>query len=162
MNTETLGLGEAIGRLRADHEILLDHVEAQPDITLVAGPLGDFCESLHDLVAHVLMWDEITLAALAEENAGRRHWSLDARWETPDAGRRLNRGGVLAGRELPSELLLHRLVTVRDALLAELDGYDEGLWRSGRGELTQYVCTVPGKPAYWHAALHLDAVPAGR
>jgi hypothetical protein len=162
VNTTTLELGEAIGRLRSDHDILLAHVEAQSDITLVTGPLGDFCESLHDLVAHVLMWDEINLAVLTEADAGRRHWSLDTRWETPDAGRRLNRGGVLAGRELPSELLLHRLVTVRDAFLAELGGYDEDGWRSGRGELAQYVCTIPGSPAFWHAALHLNAVPVGR
>ena len=162
VNTDILGLDEATGRLRADHDILLAHVEAQPDIALIAGPLGDFCESLHDLVAHVLMWDEINLAVLAEARAGRAHWSLDARWETSDAGRWLNRGGVLAGRELPSDLLLHRLVTARDAFLAELEGYDEDVWRSGRGALAQRVCTVPGEPAYWHAALHLNAVPAGR
>jgi hypothetical protein len=159
VNTATLPLDEAIGRIRTDHEILLAHVTAQSDITLVAGPLGDSCESLHDLVAHVLMWDEIALAVLAEANAGREHWSLDARWTTPDAGRRLNRGGVLAGRELPSELLLHRLGTVRDAFLAEVAGYNDEIWRSGRGDLTQYVCTVPGKPSFWHAALHLNAVP---
>jgi hypothetical protein len=162
VNTQTLGLGVARSRVRTDHDILLDHVAAQPDVTLTAGPLGDFCESLHDLVAHVLMWDEINLSVLAEARAGRTHWSLDRRWETPDAGQRLNRGGVLAGRELPSELLLHRLATVRDAFLAELDGYDEARWQDGPGALAEYVCTVPGKPAYWHAAIHLDAVPAGR
>jgi hypothetical protein len=37
----------------------------------LAAALGDFCESLHDLVAHVLMWDEINLAVLAEAAAGR-------------------------------------------------------------------------------------------
>jgi hypothetical protein len=151
---------EAVHRLRTDHEILLDHVEGRPDLAITAGPLGDFCESLHDLVAHVLMWDEINLAVLAEARAGRSHWSLDARWETPDIGRRLNKGGVLAGRELPADLLLHRLVTVRDAFLTELDEYDEETWQSGTGALAQRVCTVPGQPSYWHAALHLNAVPS--
>jgi len=151
---------EAVHRLRTDHEILLEHVAARPDLAITAGPLGDFCESLHDLVAHVLMWDEINLAVLAEARAGRSHWSLDARWETPEVGRRLNKGGVLAGRELAADLLLHRLVTVRDALLTELDEYDEETWRSGTGELAQRICTVPGQPSYWHAALHLNGVPS--
>jgi hypothetical protein len=70
--------------------------------------------------------------------------------------------GVLAGRELPPELLLHRLTVVRAALLEELSGYDERLWNSGRGELAQRVWTVPGQPAYWHAAVHLNALPSQR
>jgi hypothetical protein len=155
----TLARAEASARLRTDHDILLTHVRAQPDIAITAGPLGDFCESLHDLVAHVLMWDEINLGVLAEARSGRTHWSLDERWETAEIGRRLNRGGVLAGREVPSDLLLHRYGAVRDAFLAELDGYDDEAWQSGVGSLAQRVCTVPGKPAYWHAALHLNAVP---
>lgn len=155
----TLALGEAVARVRADHDILLAHVAAERDITVTAGPLGDFCESLHDLVAHVLMWDEIGLAVLTEANAGRTHWSLGARWETPEVGRQLNRGGVLAGRELSSDLLLSRLVTVRDAFLDELSGFDEQAWLYGRGELMQRACTVPGSPAYWHAAVHLNALP---
>lgn len=155
----TLAVGEAIRRIGTDHDILLEHVHARPDITTSDEPLGDFCESLHDLVAHVLMWDEINLAVLAEADAGREHWSLEPRWETPDVGRRLNLGGVLAGRELPSELLLHRLAVVRTALTEELQGYDEQLWNSGRGRLAQRVWTVPGEPAYWHAAIHLGALP---
>jgi alpha/beta hydrolase fold len=47
---------------------------------VTAGPLGDFCDSLHDLVAHVLMWDEINLAV----EAGRRIPS------EPATGRRMS------------------------------------------------------------------------
>jgi hypothetical protein len=156
---DTLARAEAAARLRTDHDILLAHVRAQPDMAITAGPLGDFCESLHDLVAHVLMWDEINLGVLAEAGSGRTHWSLDERWEAPEIGRRLNRGGVLAGREVPSNLLLHRYGAVREAFLAELEGYDDEAWQSGVGALAQRVCTVPGQPAFWHAALHLNAVP---
>ena len=110
---------EVIRRLRADHDLLISEAEDLAEAQLAAryqlagGPLGDFCESLHDLVAHVLMWDEINLAVLTEAAAGRGHWSLDPRWETPGAGRMLNRGGVEAGRLLPASLLLHRLRAVR-------------------------------------------------
>ena len=123
---------EASRRLRADHGVLLAQVSdlAAEQLTaaceLASGPLGDFCESLHDLVAHVLMWDEINLAALTEAAAGRTHWSLDPRWETPQAGRLLNRSGVQAGRQLPASLLVHRLRTVHDAVLGELARHEAG------------------------------------
>lgn len=171
-----LPLTTAVGRLRTDHDLLLTLVGDLSDDELAeayrpgGGPLGDFCESLHDLVAHVLMWDEINLSVLTEAVAGRRHWSLDPRWETPDAGRRLNLGGVEAGRRVPAPLLLHRLRTVRDALLAEFAGYDERTWArppitaggtggedgAGLGELAQHVWTVPGNEPFWHAAIHLN------
>ena len=69
---------EASRRLRADHDVLLAEVDELAEEQLAAtyhlasGPLGDFCESLHDLVAHVLMWDEINLAVLTEVSAAGR------------------------------------------------------------------------------------------
>jgi hypothetical protein len=165
---------EASRRLRADHDLLLAEVneltgeQLAATYQLAGGPLGDFCESLHDLVAHVLMWDEINLAVLTEAAAGRAHWSLDPRWETPEAGRLLNRSGVQAGRQLPASLLLHRLRAVRDAVLTELFRYEGQDWTGagqmpslarGMGGLAQKVWTVPGQPAFWHAAIHLNRLP---
>jgi hypothetical protein len=165
---------EASSRLRADHDVLLAKVN---DLTaeqlaaafqLASGPLGDFCESLHDLVAHVLMWDEINLAVLTEAAAGRAHWSLEPRWETPEAGRLLNRSGVQAGRQLPAGLLMHRLRTVQEAVLGELARHEGRAWTGagqipalaqGVGGLAQKVWTVPGQPAFWHAAIHLNQLP---
>jgi hypothetical protein len=170
MTESILPPAEAGRRLRADHELLLGRVTGLDEERLAAGyrvaggPLGDFCESLHDLVAHVLMWDEINLSVLTEASAGRAHWSLDPRWETPDAGRRLNRGGAAAGREVPKDLLLHRLGTVRDAVLAELGRYGDRDWGGtgpvpGIGALAQRVWTVPGQAPFWHAAIHLNQLP---
>lgn len=165
---------EASGRLRADHDVLLAEVneltteQLTAPYQLASGPLGDFCESLHDLIAHVLMWDEINLAVLTEAAAGRAHWSLDPRWETPEAGRLLNRSGVEAGRQLPDSLLLHRLQTAQDAVLGELGRYEGPAWTGARkmpalaqgiGGLAQKVWTVPGQPAFWHAAIHLNQLP---
>ena len=165
---------EARRRLRADHDVLLAEVDeltgeqlAAP-YQLASGPLGDFCESLHDLVAHVLMWDEINLAVLTEAATGRVHWSLDPRWETPEAGQLLNRGGVQAGRQLPASLLLHRLRAALDAVLGELGRYEGPAWTGagqmpplarGIGGLAQKVWTVPGQPPFWHAAIHLSQLP---
>lgn len=169
-----MSLPEAAARLRADHQLLLTRVSGLADDQLAAtfrlasGPLGDFCDSLHDLVAHVLMWDEISLAVLTEAAFGRAHWSLDLRWETPDAGRRLNRGGVEAGRYLPAALLLHRFQAAGDALAAVFGQYTERDWAGsgpdapagrGIGALAQHVFTVPGQPAFWHAAIHLNQLP---
>jgi hypothetical protein len=166
---------EASKRRRLDYDVLLGEIDSVPEDQLAApyqlasGPLGDFCESLHDLAAHVLMWDEINLAVLSEAAAGRAHWSLHPRWETAQAGRLLNSSGVQAGRRLPAGLLLHRLLAVKDAVLAELGRYEGPAW-SGRGqaprpaqgigELAQKVWTVPGQPAFWHAAIHLNRLPA--
>src|SRR5262249_14636133 len=165
---------EASSRLQADHDALLARVNGLTGAQLAAsyrlasGPLGDFCESLHDLVAHVLMWDEINLAVLTEAAAGRAHWSLDPRWETPEAGRLLNRSGVRAGRQLPARLLVHRLRTVHDAVLGELARSEGRAWTGagqipalarGIGGLAQKVWTVPGQPAFWHAAVHLNQLP---
>jgi hypothetical protein len=165
---------EASRRLRADHDVLFAEVNELTEEQLAAtyeaasGPLGDFCESLHDLVAHVLMWDEINLAVLTEAAAGRAHWSLDQRWETQEAGWLLNRSGVEAGRLLPVDLLLHRMQAIQDAVLGELGRYEGQAWtgarqlpapREGIGGLAQKVWTVPGQPAFWHAVIHLDQLP---
>ncbi len=160
----TLSAAEVARRIRLDHEILLRRLDGRSpeelatEFTLESGPLGDFCESLLDLLAHVVMWDEVGLAVLTEHRAGREHWSLDPRWETADVGRMLNRAGVLAGREIPASLLKHRLVSVRDALLTEIQRYSEAEWQAPEaiGEVAQHAMTVPGQPPYVHAALHLD------
>jgi hypothetical protein len=160
----TLSAAEVARRIRIDHEILLRRLDGHSPEELAAefspesGPLGDFCESLHDLLAHVLMWDEIGLAVLTEHRAGRDHWSVDPRWETADAGRMLNRAGVLPGRELPASLLTHRLVNVRDALLTEIQRYPEPEWQAAEaiGALAQHAMTVPSEPPFVHAAIHLD------
>jgi hypothetical protein len=165
---------EASRRLRADHDVLFAAVRELTEDQLAAtccladGPLGDFCESLHDLVAHVVMWDEINLAVLTEAAAGRAHWSLDPRWETVEAGQALNRSGVEAGRQLRGSLLLRRLRAVQDAVLGELARYQGQAWSSagplpvlaqGIGGLAQRVWTVPGRSAFWHAAVHLNQLP---
>lgn len=164
MTTPLLDIDEAARRVGTDHDLLLGEVERHTGrlcdpYSIEGGPLGDFCDSLHDLVAHVCMWDEINLAVLREGQAWRQHWSLDPRWETADAGRRLNRGGVAAGRELPADLLLHRLTSTRDAVLAALDDTDPGAWHEHVGALIQHAMTVPGRPPFWHAALHLGRLP---
>ena len=171
-----VSVDEASRRLRADHDVLVAEVsdlaaeQLAAGYQLASGPLGDFCESLHDLVAHVLMWDEINLAVLTEAAAGRAHWSLDPRWETPEAGRLLNRSGVQAGRQLPAGLLVHRLRTVQDAVLGELARHEGRAWTGagqipalarGMGGLAQKVWTAPGQPAFWHAAIHLNQLPPG-
>lgn len=160
---------EAIRRVREDHTLLVNEVAAADDLTqpyqVNSGPLGDFCDSLHDLVAHVLMWDEISLAVLTDARNARTHWSLDQRWETSDAGLLLNQSGVAAGRELPTDLLVHRYETVRAALLDELqaDGWDDTVKLElaqdhSVGSLAEYVMTVPNNPAFWHAAIHLGVL----
>ena len=172
VTTESVvSVAEAVRRTDVDRRLLTDEIAGRSDAALVtpytvhAGPLGDACESLRDLVAHVLMWDEISLAVLTEARAGRQHWSLDPRWETRDAGQMLNSSGVAAGRELPVGPLLHRFASAREALLAELRSYSEEEWgtptsvdldpRPSMGSLAQYAMTVPGHHSYWHAAIHL-------
>jgi len=126
-----------------------------------------------DLVAHVLAWDEINLAVLAEARRGRPHWSLDRDWETREAGRAINRSGVLMGRELGATLTLHRFEAVRAAFLdaiaevpvaewaAELPFRHGGDTPQTLGGLCHYVNTPEADPtrtaAYRHAAVHLGA-----
>lgn len=168
MRRPTTSSSEAAELLLADHELLFGEIEGLDDerlhdeYRLDDGPLGHFCDSLHDLMAHILMWDEVTLAALREAAAGRRHWSLDPRWETAAAGRSLNLGSVQAGRHIPAELLEHRLRNVLDALLAEIRGYDERAWSDGItcygysiGALAEYAATPPDASPYVHVVRHL-------
>jgi mycothiol maleylpyruvate isomerase-like protein len=172
VTTESVvSVAEAVRRTELDRRLLMDEIAGRSDEALVApytvnaGPLGDACDSLRDLVAHVLMWDEISVAVLTEAKAARRHWSLDPRWETREAGQMLNVSGVAAGREVPVGLLLHRFASVREALLAELRSYSDEEWRTplpvdldprrSVGSLAEYVMTVPGQHSYWHAAIHL-------
>jgi hypothetical protein len=173
MRTATTTPAQAAELIRRDQDLLLSRIEGLTESELhapydvSAGPLGDFCESLHDLVAHVLMWDEITLAVLRDARAGHLHWSLDPRWETPDIGRALNLGGVDAGRRIPSDLVLHRFRTVGAALLDEVSQYDDDTWTDpstgagfdgGIGALAEYVSTTPDGVLFAHAARHLGLV----
>lgn len=164
-----LPVHETITRITDDRDLLLDLVRPQSEADLIAPylvgdrPLGDFCDSLRDLVAHVLMWDEINLAVLTDARLGRRHWSLDERWEQPAVGALLNRSGVAAGRLLPVDLLIHRFDAIRAALLDEIQAYDDTTWTaphphgSSIGALAQYVMTVPGVQPYLHATYHLGS-----
>ncbi|MGZ0147838.1 hypothetical protein ACXJJ3_12280 [Kribbella sp. WER1] len=175
MRTPTTTPAQAAGMIRRDQELLLSRVDGRTEDELRTpydvhdGPLGHFCDSLHDLVAHVLMWDEITLAVLRDARMGRLHWSLDPRWETAEIGSALNRGGVEAGRLIPSELVLHRFRSVGAALLAEITQYDEAAWTDpatgagfdgGIGALAEYVSTTPDGMLFAHAARHLQPVSA--
>jgi hypothetical protein len=177
MRRPTTSPAEAAALLQADHQLLLDRVEGLTEAQLrapyrvVSGPLGHFCDSLHDLTAHILMWDEITLDVLRDAAAGRLHWSLDPRWETAEAGSALNVGGVEAGRHLPSALLLHRFQSVHEALVAEIQQYDETSWNDPStgggyggsiGALAEYASTPPDGILFGHAARHLNPaqVPA--
>lgn len=172
--TEHLSAAEATRRLVTDRDLLDAAIDATGETPLDGpysvhdGPLGDFCESLHDLLAHVSMWDEISLAVLAEARRGRHHWSLDPRWETPEVGRDLNRAGVAAARQLSSELLRHRSASARAALIDEFTSMADGEWTlpagiahpaaATMGELAHYAMTVPGAAPFWHAAIHLGEV----
>ncbi len=166
--TPTTSAAQAARLIRADRQRLFDTFAEVPDPLLpyevADGPLGHFCKSIHDLVAHILMWDEITLAVLREAAAGRVHWSLAPHWETPAAGRGLNAGGVDAGRHLPSALLIERLQSVVDALIAEIEQYDEQAWidlstgggfGGSIGALAEYAATPPDGSPYGHVARHL-------
>ncbi|WP_344182655.1 alpha/beta hydrolase [Kribbella lupini] len=170
MRTPTTSAAEAAQLIRADRRLLLDLVDGQPEDKLRApyqvraGTLGHFCDSLHDLVAHILMWDEIALAVLRESAADRPHWSLDPRWETAELGSALNAGGIEAGRHLPSGLLVERLGSVVDALVAEITAYDEAAWQGQAaggefagsvGALAEYAASPPDGSPYGHVARHL-------
>jgi hypothetical protein len=141
----------------------VSEADLRADFRAAGGPLGDFCSSLHDLLAHVLMWDEIALAVLAEASQGRRHWSLDPRWETGDAGRALNMAGVLGGRSLPSDLLVHRYSMTTSSLIAAIRHAGRTMWTARLafdpsltgGVLAENAMKVPGYAPYWHAAIHL-------
>jgi hypothetical protein len=173
----TLAVHEATRRVAADRDLLRGLVLARPpelvraSYSVAGGPLGDFCESLGDLVGHVLMWDEINLAVLTEARLSRSHWSLSPEWETTAAGERLNRSGVAAARELSVNLLMHRFDSIQRALLDEMGRYTDQAWLARApvrlagttvgtiGDLAQYVMTVPGVEPYWHAAHHLRQMP---
>jgi hypothetical protein len=171
MRTPTTSPAEAAQLLRADHQLLQDRIdgltaaELRAPYRVEAGILGHFCDSLHDLTAHILMWDEITLAVLRDAAAGRLHWSLDPRWETPEAGSALNVGGVEAGRHISSGLLLHRFHNVTEAIIAEIEQYDEASWNDPStggpyggsiGALAEYAATPPDGNLFAHAARHLN------
>lgn len=166
--TPTTSAADAVRLIRADRQLLFDALGKVSDprapYVVADGPLGHFCQSLHDLVAHILMWDEITLAVLREAAAGRTHWSLAPQWETVEAGRGLNAGGVDAGRHLPSALLIERLHSVVDALTAEMERYDEQAWTDPStgggfdgsiGALAEYAATPPDGSPYGHVSRHL-------
>lgn len=155
----------AARRFRADHDTLLRVVEGRTDFELAAAyricgeRAGTYCDSLHDLIAHVLMWDEMALGVLMDASRGRTHWLLDPEYDSPAVRTQLDWSGVAAGRHLPAWLLLHRLVTTRDALTRELAAVGERVWAGPAGSVVEAALTADGAPAFWHAAHHLKQLP---
>ena len=166
MNRET-----ACVALEVDRDLLLAAIESDVAPEISHNPLGADSMTVIDLASHVLMWDEIVLAVLTEARAGRMHWSLDAQWETREAGRALNVGGVAAGRQWAPELVVHRFRAVREALVSELRSLSDEEWHAPlafahSGTLPQtlaglsyYVSTPEADPTrsriYQHATVHL-------
>jgi hypothetical protein len=166
-----LGQQTAVRALSADREHLVAALASKTPPVIHHNPLGDDPMNLTDLVSHVSMWDEIVLGVFTEALAGRRHWSLDARWETRDAGRALNLGGVDAGRRLPALHVHERFLKVRDALIATIAAVDPAVWDAAlpfRHSGTQpqtiaglgyYVSLPEADPTrsrvYQHATVHL-------
>lgn len=163
--TEPIPPELAASRVDADHAVLLRAVEGRTDFELSASYRigdarpGEFCDSLHDLLAHVLMWDEIAIGLLQEAARGRTHWALDEECETRAARMQLSWSGVAAGRHLPAWLLLHRLVSARSALGSELRSVDPRAWASAVGDVVRDALTAAGARPFWRAAHHLEQFP---
>lgn len=146
--------------LAAHRDHLLGAVAADASQQIHHNPLGEDPMSLTDLVIHVSMWDEIVLGILNEALAGRAHWSVDSRWETPECGRALNVGGEEAGRLLPASLVHERYSTARNALMEAIAAVNADTWHSelpfqhtGREPQTVagllYRVNVPDRSAGW-------------
>lgn len=151
----------AARRVVADHDRLLRTVEGRTDFELSArdyagsAPPNALWDSLHDLLALMIAGDEVALGMLHEADRGRTHWALDDECETRDVRRRLDSSGVAAGRVLPAWLLLHRLVSVRDALDHELRSVDQRLWRGALGAAVEDALTADGASPFRRAGHHL-------
>lgn len=155
----------AARRITADHDILLAEAEGLLGAELAAPyrvdgqRSGEFCDSLHDLLAHILMWDELALAVLSEARGGRLHWLVDARATSPEVATQISQAAAVAAGLLPPWLILHRLVSARDALTAEVGRVAPADWDGIIGRCFAEALTASGGPAFWHAAQHLRKVP---
>ncbi|HEV2779261.1 MAG TPA: hypothetical protein VGX25_07650 [Actinophytocola sp.] len=170
---EELSLSEARRRLHEDDDVLREAIagrtpeELTEPHTVAGRPIGDFCDSLRDLVAHHTMWREIDLAVLVDALGGRRHWSTTARWSTRAAGARLNRAGVVGARILLVDEVLDRFDAATASLLGTLDRLDRRRWTEPvfpdddvtLGRWIQTHFSVPGQPPFRHATFHLNGVP---
>lgn len=133
-STDLFERGAACAALRTDRDHLLAALDegrpAGAEQAIVHNPLRGAPMTLMDLVTHVCMWDEIVLAVIFEARRGRAHWYLEPSWETVEAGRALNVGGIHAGREIPSKLSRHRFVSVRNALVSAIAEIPEPEWNA--------------------------------
>jgi hypothetical protein len=122
-STDLFQQGAACAALKLDRDRLLAAAEQRKsgaELPIRHNPLSGAAMSVMDLVGHVAMWDEIVLLVLAEARHGRAHWYVTPQWETIDAGRALNVGGVSAWRQLPDDLALDRFVNIRNALVSAI------------------------------------------
>jgi hypothetical protein len=166
-------LSEARRRLHKDDNVLRETIagrtaEELTEPHVVEGrPIGDFCDSLRDLVAHHTMWREIDLAVLVDALGGRRHWSTTALWSARAAGQRLNQAGVVGGRILLVNEVLDRFEASTASLLDALDRLDDRRWAEPvfpdddipLGQWIQTHFSVPGQTPFRHATLHLHDFP---
>lgn len=166
--------GAACAALELDRDRLLSTVDARhagSEPQIMHNPLRGAAMSVLDLVGHVAMWDEIVLAVLSEARRGRAHWYATAPWETVEAGRALNIGGVQAWRLLPEDLVLDRFRRTRDALMSAIAEVPAAEWHAELpfrhtgwepqtlAGLSHRVNTPEADPdrklTYLHASVHL-------
>lgn len=122
--------GAACAALETDRDHLLAALDSDREVEIVHNPFRSAPMTLIDLLAHVCMWDEIVLAVISEARRGRAHWYLAPSWETVEAGRALNVGGIHAGREIPPELRRHRFVSVRNAVISGIREVPGEEWKA--------------------------------
>ena len=84
----------------------------------------------------------INLAVVTEAAAGRVRWSLDPRWDTPQAGPMLNRGGIEADRHRRPACYC-TAAGVRDDLLAQF-ARSRGQARTQTGDRPKQVHGMGG------------------
>lgn len=148
-----LSKDEACERLRLDRDRLLVAYH-DTSAVVVPGPRSQGLQTVRDVIAHVTMWDEIVLAAIAARQLGHTHWSVDPRWANEGAA--LNEGGITSGRLLPEMLVLQRFLNARDLLV---DTLEATAWDSGFSAFCEDLNTpeLPGTP-YCHGTAHLKVI----
>lgn len=160
----------ALGLLSVEHNAvralideLSDEEMTRPD-TIEYGLYPDQKLSFKDLLAHLIVYEAYTVAAIQDWHAGERHWACDA-MQSAQGSLEIHYGGIADRAEMSLQAVLEEWDTTQRALTEAIANLSDDGWRqpapysikepTDLGGMIEGILVVPPRPMYRHLPVHI-------
>lgn len=170
----TVRPAEALRLLKIEHQAVEALIEALKDEemtrrdTIRHGLYFDQECSFKDLLAHLICYEAYTVEAIADWQAGRKHWVIDAVMD-PRQSREIHYGGIADRAQTTLAEQIDEYRRVSRGLEAKIAELTPAAWRSAPpyadaradlGGMIESIMVTPPRPLYRHLPVHVPDTAA--